>query len=296
MIESVSLIVTTRCNLSCKYCYYSYNSKKYIKSENFISFQQIKSLFCTLPSDRKLKEVVLTGGEPFLHSEIYKIIDFFDTYTDGVTVLTNGTLLDDAKVLWLKKRNIKLNISIDSLSVDYSDTIRGNHNRLMKVLDNLSKNNYKGVTLCPTLTSENIEDVIKLREYADLNGFNIAIGFVDLNKDNSLSLYNLASEAKNQLTRILEKKITNKYQRDFAVQVIKSLLEDSESKVLLPSCSSALSNIVINADGNIYPCFHRRELLGNIEDRFELIEKKHLEFFRSNQGKFSCIRTACLRV
>lgn len=296
MIESMALIITTNCNLSCQYCYYTQKNENYKRSKNYMSFDRIERLFKTYSKDKKLNVIALSGGEPFLHPEIYKIIDFISGYAENITVLTNGTLLDEDKILWLKKRNVMLNISIDSLSADYSNNVRGKHDTLLKVLEILNKNNYENVTLFPTLTSSNLDDSFGLMEFSRLKNFNIAIGFVDLDKNNPLSLYNLTNEKKEKLIKVLESKVFDPNQLAFSRQAIEFLIEDPNRKVLMPSCSNSSSSVTVDADGTVYPCFHRKEILATIDQGFDSIEKNHLEWFKSNYGKLDCLRTACLRV
>lgn len=290
MFSSVSLIITTRCNLSCKYCYYNKNSNVYNKNEGFLSTMSISNFFSQY-AGKKLDVISITGGEPFLHPEINKIIDLIMPYTKSIVILTNGTLLTENEILWLKDRNIELHISIDSLSYDYNGKVRGQHPKLMSTLNVLQKYNYTNVVLTPTLSSKNMDDAMEVIKYANANGFKASIGLVDLEKSNELSLENLTDDNKHTLFQILDYILNSKNSEFY--KILAAYLINDKDKLKLNNCFFAANNIVCDSDGIIYPCFHRKQPLGSIEEKFELIQENHSKFCEENKGKFNCCTTAC---
>ena len=68
--------ITGRCNLNCGYCYAS----KYSKYDD-LSLEIIKNIL-NQAVDLGTKNVIFSGGEPLLHSEIYKILEYSHNLDD----------------------------------------------------------------------------------------------------------------------------------------------------------------------------------------------------------------------
>ena len=77
-----------------------------------------------------VKEIYFTGGEPFLHGEILELLA--DALAIApTTVLTNGTLIDDAmadRLVALARRSLyslEIRVSLDDTDAEKNDRIRG---------------------------------------------------------------------------------------------------------------------------------------------------------------------------
>ena len=114
------LIVTTNCNLGCKYCYIENNICNNFREEN-MSVKTAK-----LAIDRyiehlhetglKKAEIILYGGEPFVNWKTVKEIVLYTRTLDvdiEVSIVTNGTLIDEEKIEFIITNNVKIGISLD---------------------------------------------------------------------------------------------------------------------------------------------------------------------------------------
>jgi len=113
--------LTNRCNLTCTHCLFSSSphEKDTLCFENIApTIEEVYKLGCRL--------FVLSGGEPLVHLEISRIIDFILSYENAeVVILTNGLLLE--KVFTCKefpKERLHFQISLDGLPHEH-DAIRG---------------------------------------------------------------------------------------------------------------------------------------------------------------------------
>ena len=68
MIKSINLEICNKCNLKCLHCFYKDKINK-----NEMSLEKINFIIKKLPH---LDNVVITGGEPLLHSKIYQVLEF----------------------------------------------------------------------------------------------------------------------------------------------------------------------------------------------------------------------------
>ena len=119
--KTAFVLVTKRCNLKCTTCYV--NSESFI-NEYEMTQEEIKGVFIKL-INAGYNYITISGGEPFLRRDIESIILLAKEYFDGVSVNTNGTLLDEKRVKFLKENNVKVMISLEGAEAEINDKIRG---------------------------------------------------------------------------------------------------------------------------------------------------------------------------
>ncbi|MFA6357358.1 MAG: radical SAM protein [Candidatus Omnitrophota bacterium] len=123
--HKLSLIVTNKCNSYCKTCGLWEN-----KITAQISFEDIKSAVISFPG--RLAWISISGGEPFIHSEIGKILNFISSIDSSMLVSINSNGLEDKKIKEIllpvieRNRNkiFYLNLSLDGDEREH-DFIRG---------------------------------------------------------------------------------------------------------------------------------------------------------------------------
>lgn len=93
---AVELQIITRCNLRCKHCCQT-DYKKIMPVKKILNILEI--LY-----KNKIFEINLTGGEVFLHPNILEVVETCcNKYNFATTVITNGTLLNEATIKKLEK-------------------------------------------------------------------------------------------------------------------------------------------------------------------------------------------------
>ncbi len=103
------------CNLSCLMCssgYSSTHAKESIKIGNKVESPVIKPKIKKYPDIKKVRELKLTGGEPFMIKENLKLIE---DAPDGILfrVITNGTITLHDYDIFKKFKKATFNISIE---------------------------------------------------------------------------------------------------------------------------------------------------------------------------------------
>ncbi|MDD5614268.1 MAG: radical SAM protein, partial [Candidatus Omnitrophica bacterium] len=95
----VSLSLTNKCNLKCRYCYVVPEDKKEL------SLKEIKNIIDQM---FKLKVIFLTftGGEMFTREDIFEIINYAAGKEMCITLLTNGTYIDKNVARFIKSRQV----------------------------------------------------------------------------------------------------------------------------------------------------------------------------------------------
>ncbi len=112
--ESLMIEPTNKCNLSCPVC--PTGNKATLKKKGCMKFDQFKLIVDQV--DGFLKNINLWGyGEPFLASNIHKMIDYVGDKKIFLTIHTNGSFLNK-EVMDVLKNNYKVSVSfsVDGLS------------------------------------------------------------------------------------------------------------------------------------------------------------------------------------
>ena len=120
--------ITNKCNLRCKHCY-----QEDYTTDNELSYEEFKvvsdKVFATLHKWNKLGDFSITGGEPFLHPQIFEILNIVNSSGDvsRLDILTNGTLITQDIIDRLKQfdKLRYIQISIDGSCSQIHDNIRG---------------------------------------------------------------------------------------------------------------------------------------------------------------------------
>ena len=109
----------------------------------------------------------MTGGEPFLHSEIIDILQYFSELGYYTLINTNGSLVSNySKELSKFNKNIRFAVSLDTLQPEKLVAISG-RNSLESVLAGINILNQYGLLLrCNMVVGRhNIDEVFSIINY-----------------------------------------------------------------------------------------------------------------------------------
>ncbi len=153
--SELRISIVAGCNMKCSYCH---NEGQGEFSQKRLAIKDIEEIII-LGKQFGITKIRLTGGEPFIHPDIFEIIELIKVKYKIINfgINTNGTLLTKETIIKLKEIEIN-NIVI---GFDYFNS-------------SISKNSYKGKS------SEQIKDVIY--SIKDI-GLNVQVASVYLNKD-----------------------------------------------------------------------------------------------------------------
>jgi len=181
----LQISLTNRCNLSCRMCSIANSLPK----TQELSTAQILHAIDEAES-YGIKEILLTGGEPFLREDLFEIAGYCHSKGLRSIITTNGTLIDEALVDTIANSEIShLHFSIDGLE-EANDYFRGPgaFNKIIKAVKLLSekrkKEHFFSLGFACTVMDNNVSQLSDLVKLADDLNIDV-INFQPLVKDNS---------------------------------------------------------------------------------------------------------------
>lgn len=183
--RNIHVGITDRCNLKCLHCDIWKSGKR-----NELTCKQWMDILKRIKKWLGPFRLDVSGGEPFLRSDMLDIIDFCNKNEILIVITTNATMLNPGAINKLSRiKNLTLNISIDSVNPDAHDYLKntkGAHQQVMDALLEFKKNNrICNITMATILMGYNIEEIMLLIKKLMIDKIADAISFQAL--DNNFS-------------------------------------------------------------------------------------------------------------
>ncbi len=164
---ALTISVTADCNLNCRNCGgWDFTKHKIKKIQGALPFESIKKI---LDEGRKCgnRYLDITGGEPFLHPEIIKILSYAERSGYLTNVLTNGLLLDEKTIEALSAIRARLRLSLYSANKNTHEYFcgEGTFDPLKEAIGALNKKRmYFGIGM--PVFKENVRDIENTVKFA----------------------------------------------------------------------------------------------------------------------------------
>lgn len=155
------LLITSKCNFKCPYC------RGTDKSAD-ISFDDAKRII-DIWVDGGLKNIRFSGGEPTIVPWLVDIVKYArDKNIKRIAISTNGSASKELYDVFIDAGVNDFSISLDACCASIGDMMAGNINGAWnKVVSNITYIATKSyVTVGVVLTEDNIQDAVKIIEFA----------------------------------------------------------------------------------------------------------------------------------
>ena len=164
-INYLRLAVTDRCNLRCFYCMPE-EGIRYLPKKELLSYEEIERLIA-LMADMGITKVRLTGGEPFVRTDLMKLIRKIKTIPGirDLHLTTNGVLTDNY-IPELKSLISSVNLSLDTLNRERFKEItrRDEFDAVWNTFQLLMETSTPVKINAVVMDGKNIDDIIPLVE------------------------------------------------------------------------------------------------------------------------------------
>lgn len=294
-MSSLSFMITNKCNLNCSFC--SRNAKN--TNEIFMDPSFIREQISEAMKWAPLQTINLSGGEPFMHPEIEKILEIITSFNLDVRINTNGLLLNDKIIDLINKYNVKMfTISLDSSNPEVHDRIRGQKGAFDITIRNIKKLVENGckVFVKATVTEENVDtifDLMKLVETLGIYGFSysrtIPIGRAKDKKDNNDEFIKKYIEmgkktSEYALTSKLEFLIDDPLRHKFDKRIEKYFESNPDLSKVWGGCTAGCNFLYVLLNKDVLACTAITEPCGNLT-------KNTLEEIWNNSKQIEELRT-----
>lgn len=295
---------TMRCNLKCRMCHQLERRKSDYRE---LTIKESKLLIDNL-DDAGIKSLLLVGGEIFVRTDIFEIIEYLKNKGIECNIITNGTLINEKNIeRLLACTNIySIDFSIDGLRQTHDD-IRGLKNTFDKAIKSIELINNKFIiTISTVVQKRNLKEIkglISLAKQLNIESINFILEMFSTEEEVSLSKkmmevknidtygnyrkvsipdYSLAEiketlkvikeeGKKNQVITQLTTKIANKYPEEFYYGNIR----ETDLKLIC----RGLTNLYLDNQGNVLLCPYIKKNFGNV------LNKSVKEIWNSGQFK-----------
>ena len=156
LLHQVHLSLSENCNLQCKYCY-AHERKE--NGENTLSFEEYKKLIEDLLKVNPQCSFTLTGGEPLLNKDWYKIAKYIKNKGCEILLLSNGTIINESNIKSIKDVIDSVKLSIDGSNKEIHALSRGDNYEKVEHAISLLEDNKVPYSLSMTVTKQNMRDV-----------------------------------------------------------------------------------------------------------------------------------------
>lgn len=239
-LEQIYFSLTHRCNLNCIHC--SVDAKSSLEND-FLTTEEVISIINKIIACNP-QNITFTGGEPLFRKDILEILKYTSQkYTGVISLMTNGTLINEENVKDLISYVQNIDMSIDGIDEETCSLVRGKgvYNKVIESVKLLQKHGFTKISLSMVFGQNN---------------------------------YHLKDEFFNQNKILGTKAVPRIFTATGRGQISKYVFRDKEGsngkgkstnnsdnspielskKIRACSCGAGRKEIVVNYDGFIYPC------------------------------------------
>jgi len=262
----IQIEVTGRCNMRCLYCRASNQPAQDMPIE-----QIIKTIRFARQFSPDYKEIIISGGEPFVRRDFNSILEQIrESGGEFVTLTTNGSLLKSHHLDTIERLafpRFVFSVSVDSVNSQRHNDFRGYEGAFQKALSALcmvAERNIPNVVVSmrSTILADQIGEMDRLTElacnlgckrisFSDVRPAGRAIGRSDfwMTKEQKLDF----------LRKIYNLKISFPDMNITTNDVLKCLLRGrsdmgEDGELVFDGCGAAVITFNVKSDGTMTPC------------------------------------------
>lgn len=267
-VTKMYLLVSQKCNFSCKYCYAGgdYGESGLMNIE---TAKKSIDYFLTKYIGRRY-ELTLFGGEPLLNKGVVKeSIEYASMRANelnrhlDILIATNGSVLDENLIALFKEYKVSVQISIDGFKENQNflrpfNNGKGSFDIVFKNLQELLNQNIP-TGISATVTKYNVSDLVQFYLYIkDMKLDSISFVLFSCLGQRKVSPENMAPDLIEFSNKLNE--IANLYIQDWLKDIkpdvfpLKAMLDSVRYGGRKRFCGAGSASVFVNIKGNTYPC------------------------------------------
>lgn len=292
-IQMITLFVTSKCNMACKYCYFSdsYDNEMKLKNKNMnfeIAKKAIDFYFLHSNGNRnKNYPIGFYGGEPFVNFNLMQSIvsyvkkEYKNKYKDVIfTVTTNLTILNKEILNFLISNNVHVAVSLDGPKEIHNGyrilkNGLGTYEIVMKNLDFIYKHDQKyffdhvvfNVVLAPPINFIKSYRFFSNKLFSNNSFAKIGLLLIDGSQNFEKKYKIKIDEGYETIIKLFkiykEYSISGKKINNFLSRVFDEIFIEIHNREMFRldqdirergACIPGMIRPMVDEDGNIYPC------------------------------------------
>jgi MoaA/NifB/PqqE/SkfB family radical SAM enzyme len=295
--RSAVVAVTLGCNSKCKTC-----DIWMVKPENELQPEDYRRL------PRSLKNINVSGGEPFLRDDLPDIVRIMRQTTSSprIVISTNAILPERTEKIMRQIPDAAVRVSIDGIG-EAHDSIRGVPGNFERCLETLRRLKAIGVTdlgLSATASSYNPGEVPRVQALARSLGIEFVVGVAHSSPSyfgDQVSAAPDPERAARELVAIRDRELSAWRPKQWVrAWFTDGLIDQLEGRARRMPCYAIESHFYLDPHGNVYPCNARGDVMGNLRtETYEEIVARNGALLedvrRCNDCWMSCTVTPGLR-
>ena len=282
----VVFFVTSMCNARCKMCF-NWEHTDTAKVSNDLTFAEIKKIFSQFSS---IQQLTISGGEPFLRQDLSEILEFIshNNNVQMITLPTNGILTDQIvaktkEILNKINKNTHLRVGLSVVGIEELhdeivqvkgafENIKKTHDKLMDFESEFENFNTDVNICCSTFNKDNMKEIIKYcEEKFPKSSIFSSLARGDTRDDKAKKV--TVKEYKEILDFLYESKRRKKMNKPFSKLITilekiinRQVVDIMETNVMPSKCYCYKKMVVLQNNGDIYPCEYLNKKMGNLKN------------------------------
>lgn len=264
--------ITYACNLRCKHCLVDAGNQPPQPMSLLDVYRVVDQLV-----DMRVLYVNFLGGEPFIRQDMFDILAYTSQHPIGMSVTTNGLLVDDELVSQLADINLfDVQVSIDGLEKTH-DTLRGlcgSFSIATEAVRRFSDAGFRTTinTVITKLNHHELEQLVNLAISLGATTYK-AVAFLPVGrgKDNYDQLMLTPKQLRNSVLRLRELGAKYKGIINIVTEENYPFLHEHDREVAPATCfpamgcAAGISQLVIDPVGQVFACpFLHQFLAGDL--------------------------------
>lgn len=243
--KKVHITLTNNCNMRCPHCFMSAG----LVARQELKVDEILAVVSDIQRINGVTDIVVSGGEPLIHYDAIRLLRGLKGH--NVSLFTNGTLINEDNYKIIADCCQEVQISFEGVTQTTYEKIRGtgNYGKALHAIELLKTTGIK-ITLAITILPATVDD-IRNNLITFVNSIDYENLEIRLNDDIEMTGNALSMD----FARF------DKYEIDKMMILLVSQLQglsvtkvaSSGRNVKFKNCGIG-TNIVIDANGKIYPC------------------------------------------
>lgn len=259
--RSAVIAVTLGCNSRCKTC-----DIWMIRPENELKPEDYRRL------PRSLKNINVSGGEPFLREDLPAIVRVMRevTHQPRIVISTNGLLPERIERTMREIPDAAVRVSVDGVGEahDFARGVPGNYDRCLETLERLRAIGVTDLGLSATASAHNPGEVPRVQELARQLGIEFVVGVAHSSPTyfgDQVSSAPDREQATRELVAIRDHELASARPKEWVrAWFTDGLIDQVAGLERRMPCYAIESHFYLDPHGNVFPCNARGDNMGNL--------------------------------